>query len=98
LLCAQAQLRAISKETLEAADWVILVTSLAPDEFSTRDVLALYRLRWRIELSFKRLKSLIGLKTPPGTDPRVAKPYLLAHLLIILLLEPLVREFEDSPH
>jgi hypothetical protein len=95
---AQDESRAISKETLEAADWVILVTSLVPDEFSTEDVLALYRLRWRIELGFKRLKSLVGLKTPPGTDPRSAKPYLLAHLLIILLLEPLVREFEDSPH
>jgi IS4 transposase len=90
--------RTISKRTLEAAGWVILVTSLVRDEFSTKDVLALYRLRWRIELGFKRLKSLIGLKTPPGTDPRSAKPYLLAHLLIILLLEPLVREFEDSPH
>lgn len=95
---AQDESRAISKETLEAADWVILVTSLAQDEFSTEDVLALYRLRWRIELGFKRLKSLIGLKTPPGTNQRSAKPYLLAHLLIILLLEPLVREFEDSPH
>jgi len=95
---AQDEGRTISKETLEAADWVILVTSLGPDEFSTKDVLALYRLRWRIELGFKRLKSLIGLKTPPGADPRSAKPYLLAHLLIILLLEPLVREFEDSPH
>jgi hypothetical protein len=94
---AQDEGRAISKETLEAADWVILVTSLVPDEFSTEDVLALYRLRWRIELGFKRLKSLIRLKTPPGTDPRSAKPYLLAHLLVILLLEPLVREFEDSP-
>jgi IS4 transposase len=94
---AQDENRVISKETLEAADWVILVTSLARDEFSTKDVLALYRLRWRIELGFKRLKSLIGLKTPPGTDPRSAKPYLLAHLLIILLLEPLARDFEDSP-
>lgn len=62
---AQRESRTISKKTLEAADWVILVTSLAPDEFSTEDVLALYRLRWRIELGFKRLKSLIGLKTPP---------------------------------
>lgn len=97
-LDAQNENRTITKETLEAADWVILVTSLAPDEFTTQDVLALYRLRWRIELGFKRLKSLIGLKTPPGTDPRSAKPYLLAHLLIILLLEPLVREVEDSPH
>jgi Transposase DDE domain len=87
----------LSKQTLEAADWVILVTSLAPDDFTTDDVLALYRLRWRIELGFKRLKSLIGLKGPPGTDERSARPHILAHLLIILLLEPLVDELEDSP-
>jgi hypothetical protein len=87
----------ITKGTLAAAEWVILVTSLAPEDFSTADILALYRLRWRIELGFKRLKSLIGLKGPPGADERSAKPYLLAHLLIILLLEPLVDELEDSP-
>jgi Transposase DDE domain len=87
----------LSKQTLEAADWVILVTSLAPDDFTTDDVLALYRLRWRIELGFKRLKSLIGLKGPPGTDERSARPHILAHLLIILLLEPLADELEDSP-
>lgn len=87
----------VSDGTLEAADWVILVTSLTPDKFSTADVLALYRLRWRIELGFKRLKSLIGLNGPPGTDARSARPYVLAHLLAILLLEPLVDELEDSP-
>jgi hypothetical protein len=79
------------------ADWVILLTSLPPDAFSTEDVLDLYRLRWRIELGFKRLKSLIGLKGPPGFDERSARPYVLVHLLIILLLEPLVDELEDSP-
>ncbi|ODM72214.1 hypothetical protein A6X20_40205 [Bradyrhizobium elkanii] len=87
----------LSRQTLEAADWVILVTSLEPEGFTTADVLALYRLRWRIELGFKRLKSLIGLKGPPGTDERSARPHILAHLLIILLLEPLVDELEDSP-
>lgn len=87
----------ITPQTLAAAAWVILVTSLDPEAFTTADVLALYRLRWRIELGFKRLKSLIGLKGPPGTDERSARPWLLAHLLIILLLEPLVDGFEDSP-
>jgi hypothetical protein len=43
------------------------------------------------------LKSLIGLKGPPGADERSARPYVLAHLLIILLLEPLVDGLEDSP-
>ena len=87
----------IAKETLEAADWVILVTSLPPETFPSADILALYRLRWRIELAFKRLKSLVGLRRPPGIDERSARPYVLAHLLMILLLEPLVDELEDSP-
>jgi hypothetical protein len=87
----------LSRQTLDAADWVILVTSLRPNDFSTADILALYRLRWRIELGFKRLKSLIGLKGPPATDERSARPHILAHLLVILLLEPLVDELEDSP-
>ena len=87
----------MSKGTLVAAEWVILITSLNAKTFSTADILALYRLRWRIELGFKRLKSVIGLKGPPGSDERSARPYVLAHLLMILLLEPLVDEFEDSP-
>jgi hypothetical protein len=94
---AQREGRLLSKNALAGADWVILVTSLASDEFTAADVLALYRLRWRIELGFKRLKSLIGLKGPPGLDERSARPYVLAHLLMILLLEPLVDELEDSP-
>jgi hypothetical protein len=60
-------------------------------------VLALYRLRWRIELAFKRLKSLIGLKEPPGFDERSAKPWILAHLLLILLAGPLAGELDDAP-
>jgi hypothetical protein len=86
-----------SRETLDAASWLIIVTSLRADTFTINDVLALYRLRWRIELGFKRLKSLVGLKQPPGTDDRSAKPWVLAHLLMILLLEPLVDALEDSP-
>jgi Transposase DDE domain len=86
-----------SRETLDAASWLIIVTSLRDDAFTADDVLALYRLRWRIELGFKRLKSLVGLKTPPGIDERSARPWVLAHLLMILLLEPLVDALEDSP-
>jgi Transposase DDE domain len=87
----------IARDTLEAAGWVILVTSLTPETFPTADILALYRLRWRIELAFKRLKGLVGLSRPPGADERSARPYLMAHLLMILLLEPLIDELEDSP-
>lgn len=87
----------IAGNTLAAADWVILVTSLPAADFPSADILALYRLRWRIELAFKRLKSLIGLKGPPGSDERSARPFVLAHLLMILALEPLIDELGDSP-
>ena len=87
----------ISDGTLLAAEWVILITSLAAEAYSADDVLALYRLRWRIELAFKRLKSLTGLKEPPGFDERSAKPWILAHLLLALLIEPLADGLGDSP-
>ena len=87
----------ISSGTLTAADWVILVTSLPKAGFPAANVLDLYRLRWRIELAFKRLKSVIGLKAPPGTDERSAKPWILAHLLMILLIEPFIDELGVSP-
>jgi hypothetical protein len=88
----------LSEATLIAADWLILITSLPPDSFPTKDVTDLYRLRWRIELAFKRLKSLIGLDGPPAVDPSSAKPYILAHLLMFLLVEPIIDELDDSPH
>ena len=94
---AQRERYQISKATLIAAGWVILITSLQADDWPAQDVLALYRLRWRVELGFKRLKSLVGLHGPPATDARSARPWVLAHLLMILLLEPLVDELEDSP-
>jgi hypothetical protein len=94
---AQREGHQISAGTLAAADWVILITSLSRETFSTEDIFKLYRMRWRIELAFKRLKSLIGLRSPPAQDPRLAKPWLLSHLLMILLVEPLMDEFGVSP-
>ena len=73
------------------------MTSLKAVDFSTNDVLPLDRLRWRVELGFKRLKSVIGLHGPPGTDARSARPYILAHLRLLLLLEPSVDALEDAP-
>lgn len=94
---AQREGYTVSQATLLAAEWVMVLTSLDAATFATADVLALYRLRWRIELGFKRLKGVIGLHGPPGVDQRSAKSYVLAHLLTILLLEPCIDALEDSP-
>jgi Transposase DDE domain len=96
-LAAKKQGRQASAQTLYASEWVILVTSLPPQTFSTDDVFKLYRMRWRIELAFKRLKSLIGLRSPPTKDPALARSWILSHLLMILLVEPLTDAFGVSP-
>ncbi len=88
---------AISAGTLTAAEWVVLVTSLDAKAFDATEIGALYRVRWRIELAFKRLKSIIGLSAPPSEDPETAKTWILAHLLMALLLEPQTSAPEISP-
>ena len=94
---ARSKQRTIRPGTLIAAEWVIMVTSLDPCEYATARVLELYRLRWRIEIAFKRMKSLIGLKGPPGECPAVAKAWVLCHLIAALLTEAHLAAFGDSP-
>jgi Transposase DDE domain len=90
--------RNLKPETLVAAEWVIIVTSLNRDQYPCSAISALYRLRWRIEIAFKHLKSGVGLAGPPGDDPRSARAYILCHLLLGLLTEPLIAEhLGDSP-
>ena len=38
----------------------MLATSLPENAYPASEILALYRLRWQIELAFKRLKTLRG--------------------------------------
>ena len=95
---ARDKCRNLKPETLVAAEWVIIVTSLDSDEYPLSAVSALYRLRWRIEIAFKHLKSGVGLAGPPSEEPRSARAYVLCHLLLGLLTEPLVAEhLGDSP-
>jgi len=50
-----------SRDALYLAGWVMVFTTIPPDELDGPTVLALYRCRWQVELVFKRLKSLLGL-------------------------------------
>jgi hypothetical protein len=94
---ARSKQRTIQPGTLIAAEWVILLTSLDRADYATDTVLELYRLRWRIEIAFKRMKSLAGLEGPPGQCPEVAKAWVLCHLIAVLLTEAQLAAFGDSP-
>lgn len=46
-----------SKSILELMDWTILITTIAPQKADFQTLLAIYGLRWRIEVIFKAWKS-----------------------------------------
>jgi Transposase DDE domain len=88
----------VQPQTLELAEYVVVLTSLKPQAVSAFAVLGLYRGRWQIELVFKRLKSLLGVGELAKYDEDSAKAWLQAKLLTALLMERLEREaFLFSP-
>ena len=62
---------------------------------------ALYRLRWQVELAFKRLKSLLALETLRAFDSALVSAWIHAVLLVALIIDlerPSVHtEAPDSP-
>lgn len=78
-------------ETIEAAGYVFVLTSLGP-AVPAAQVLELYRARWQIELAFKRMKSLLQAGHVPKYDPVSARAWLHAKFLSVLLIERLTEE------
>lgn len=80
-----------------AADYFFVLTSLPHDSYPPERVLALYRVRWQVELAFKRLKSLLHLSRLPAKDAALARSWIYAHLIAALLIDDLAQDFLDSP-
>lgn len=78
--------------TLEAADDVLLLTSLPTAHFTAGEVRGLDRFRWHIELAFKRWKSILHLGNLPAKSPRLARAWIYA-----MLIEDQTVEVLDSP-
>lgn len=83
--------------SLRAAEHLMLITSLAPERAGPDQLAALYRLRWQIELAFKRLKSLLRIDRLPAKDKDLARAWIFAHLIAALLVEDLSPQMRDSP-
>lgn len=87
----------LDPRSLIAAGFMVLVTSL-PAEISAGEICAAYRLRWQIELAFKRLKSLIHIDRLPTRTEAGSLSWLYAHLILVLLTEDICQDFlESSP-
>ena len=82
-------------ETLKYAGYVMVFTTAPDSAFSTAEVLEWYRVRWQIELVFKRLKTLARLGSLPKHDDQSARAWLYGKLLIALLGQKLERLGRD---
>ncbi len=76
--------------TVEMSEYFVLGTSLKADTFSAERILELYRLRWQVELAFKRLKSIMQLGQLPKTDPESCRAWLYGKMLYALLCYAIV--------
>ncbi len=78
-------------ETREQACYILVFTTLPNQVATTRQVLECYRLRWQIELTFKRLKSIVQLGHVPKQDDQSSRAWLYGKLLVALLSQKLAR-------
>lgn len=88
---ARDESRPVNPETLEYAKFVAVFSTFPESEFSGQEVLEWYRLRWQIELVFKRFKQIAALGHLPKYDDQSSRAWLYGKLLVALLTEKLVQ-------
>ena len=76
--------------------YIIVITSLGK-KASAEQVLQLYRMRWQIEIAFKRLKSIFGYNEMPARKPENIRTWFYGKLLLGALCETLVNTGRFPP-
>ena len=92
---AQKKGHSIKPETLEYAKYVIVFTNYPEDSFPAAKVLEWYRVRWQVELVFKRFKSIAQLGHLPKHSDDSSKAWLYGKLFVALLTEKII-EYASS--
>lgn len=77
-------------QSLEFAKYVIVFTTFPASAFTPEAVLDWYRLRWQVELVFKRFKSVAQLGHLPKHGSETSKAWLYGKLFTALLTEKLI--------
>jgi hypothetical protein len=80
----------LQPETLLYAEYVMVLSTFAEDRFPASLALEWYRLRWQVELVFKRFKQIAQLGHLPKYDEESAKAWLYGKLFVALLTEKLI--------
>lgn len=86
----------LSDETVFTHRYMFVITSL-PAEISAAEILSCYRLRWQVELVFKRLKSLLQLGSIPTKTKEAGETWINGKILLSLLTEKYLGDIDFSP-
>ncbi len=92
LKVARKKGKTVAPATLELAEYVYVLATPGLDGLTPEQILELYRVRWQVELAFKRLKSLFEMGSAPNRDPTAVRSWIYAKLLAVLLIERLGEE------
>jgi hypothetical protein len=84
----------LSRTALFLAGYFYVWTDVPEQALDAAAVLAWYRCRWQIEVSFKRMKSILGLGELPKKREDSCRAWLHGKLLVALLLERLLDNAE----
>jgi len=79
--------RTPSATALRLAGYFCVLTTLPQGLASDDVVLELYRVRWQIELFFKRCKGLLHFDQLRAFDPHLVRTYCLAKLIEVALIQ-----------
>lgn len=85
-----------SDDTKFTHQFMFVITSL-PSSISAEKVLEFYRLRWQVELVFKRYKSLLGLGNIPTKTKESSEVWLNGKMFLALLIEKYLGDIDFSP-
>jgi hypothetical protein len=85
-----------STEALLMSNYVVVITAL-PSTINASEVISLYRLRWQVEIYFKRLKSIMDFGNVPLKREDSIYAWLNGKLLVSLLVEEMIGEVSFSP-
>jgi len=81
----------LQPHTLFLAEYVIIYTTFPADSFSAEKVLEWYRIRWQVELVFKRFKQITHRGHLPKYHDDSALAWLYGKLFVALLTEKIMR-------
>ena len=92
---SQKRQRSVSARSIEHNDFIVLATNLP---YTSEQICELYRVRWQIELVFKRLKSLFEFGNVPAKNPDSVKAWFYGKLLLAGICEASIKRSHFPPN